>query len=115
MIAVATISLWPSFHLQTAPASLFLCAISVCRSWFGGGGPGLLATAISATFFYYYFLPPLHSFFVKPEEIPRFIVFLVAALFVWTLGAAQNSAHVESLRRARDDLKGIVQTASEEN
>src|SRR5258708_681016 len=44
----------------------------------------------------------------KPEEIPRFIVFLVAALFVWTLSAAQNRA-TESIRRARDDLKATVQ------
>src|SRR5216683_2171330 len=107
VIAVAIISLWPSFHLQTAPASLFLCAI-LFGAWFGGAGPGLLATAISGTVFYYYFLPPVHSFAAKPEEIPRFVVFLVAALFVWTLSAAQNSA-TESLRRARDDLKATVQ------
>jgi C4-dicarboxylate-specific signal transduction histidine kinase len=107
VIAVAIISLWPSFHLETAPASLFLCAI-LFGAWFGGGGPGLLATTISATLFYYYFLPPVHTFAAKPEEIPRFVVFFVAALFVWTLSAAQNSA-TESLKRARDDLKATVQ------
>ena len=107
VIAVASISLWPAFHLQTAPASLFLCAI-LFGAWLGGAGPGLLATALSATVFYYYFLPPIHSFALKPEEIPRFIVFLVAALFVWTLSAAQNRA-TESIRRARDDLKATVQ------
>jgi len=107
VIAVASISLWPAFHLQTAPASLFLCAI-LFGAWLGGAGPGLLATALSATVFYYYFLPPVHSFALKPEEIPRFIVFLVAALFVWTLSAAQNRT-TESIRRARDDLKATVQ------
>jgi len=113
VIAVAIISLWPSFHLQTAPASLFLCAI-LFGAWFGGAGPGLLATAISATVFYYYFLPPVYTFAAKPEEIPRFIVFFVAALFVWTLSAAQNSA-TESLRRARDGLKEIVQELQNTN
>jgi C4-dicarboxylate-specific signal transduction histidine kinase len=107
VIAVAIMSLWPSFHLQTAPASLFLCAI-LFGAWFGGAGPGLLATTISATLFYYYFLPPVHTFAAKPEEIPRFVVFFVAALFVWMLSAAQNSA-TESLKRARDDLKATVQ------
>src|SRR5882672_4508853 len=107
VIAVAIMSLWPSFHLQTAPASLFLCAI-LFGAWFGGAGPGLLATTISATLFYYYVLPPVHTFAAKPEEIPRFVVFFVAALFVWTLSAAQNSA-TESLKRARDDLKATVQ------
>jgi len=107
VIAVAIISLWPSLHLQTAPASLFLCAI-LLGAWLGGAGPGLLATAISSTLFYYYFLPPVHSFSAKLEELPRFIVFLVAALFVWTLSAAQNST-TESIRRARDDLRATVQ------
>ena len=107
VIAVAIISLWPSFHLQTAPASLFLCAI-LLGAWLGGAGPGLLGTALSATVFYYYFLPPVNSFALKPEEIPRFIVFLLAALFVWTLSAAQNSA-TESIKRGRDDLKATVQ------
>jgi C4-dicarboxylate-specific signal transduction histidine kinase len=107
VIAVAIISLWPSFHLQTAPASLFLCAI-LLGAWLGGAGPGLLGTALSATVFYYYFLPPVNSFALKPEEIPRFIVFLLAALFVWTLSAAQNSA-TESIRRGGDDLKATVQ------
>jgi len=113
VIGVAIISLWPSFHLQTAPASLFLCAI-LFGAWFGGAGPGLLATTISATVFYYYFLPPVHTFAAKPEEIPRFVVFFVAALFVWTLSAAQNSA-TESLRRARDGLKEIVQELQNTN
>src|ERR1700681_567244 len=103
VIAAAIISLWPAMHLQTAPASLFLCAI-LFGAWLGGAGPGLVATALAATVFYYYFLPPVHSFALKPEEIPRFIVFLVAALFVWTLSAAQNRA-TESIRLARDDLK----------
>jgi PAS domain S-box-containing protein len=74
----------------------------------------LLATTISATLFYYYFLPPVHTFAAKPEEIPRFVVFFVAALFVWTLSAAQNSA-TESLRRARDDLKATVQELQKTN
>jgi C4-dicarboxylate-specific signal transduction histidine kinase len=107
VIAVAIISLLPSFHLQTAPASLFLCAI-LFGAWLGGAGPGLLATAISAIIFYYYFLPPVHSFAAKPEEIPRFVIFLVAAVFVWSLSAAQKSA-TESLQRTRDDLKETVQ------
>src|ERR1700686_1890864 len=107
VIAVAIVSLWPTFHLQAAPASLFLCAI-LFGAWLGGAGPGLLATALSAVVFYFYFLPPVHSFAAKPEEIPRFIVFLVAALFVWSLSAAQKSA-TESVRRARDDLKATVQ------
>jgi len=51
---------------------------------------------------------PAYSLAAKPEEIPRFVIFMVSTLFVGTLSAAQRSA-TESLRRARDDLKGTVQ------
>jgi C4-dicarboxylate-specific signal transduction histidine kinase len=68
----------------------------------------LLATALSGLAFYYYFLPPMYSLAAKPEEIPRLVIFAVSALFVGSLSAAQRSA-TESLRRARDDLKGTVQ------
>ena len=100
-------------HLESAPVSLFLCAVML-SSWFGGAGPGLLATTLSSFAFYYYFLHPMHSLAAKPEEIPRFVAFTVSALFVGSLSAAQRSA-TESLRRARDDLKGTVQELQKTN
>jgi C4-dicarboxylate-specific signal transduction histidine kinase len=113
-VAVAlTISRWPALHLQDAPVSLFLCAV-ILSAWFGGVGPGLLATALSALAFYYYFLPPIHSWDAKPGEIPRLVIFIVSALFVGSLSVAQRSA-TESLRRARDDLRGTVQELQRSN
>ena len=111
--AALTISRWPTLHLQDAPVSLFLCAVML-GAWFGGIGPGLLATFLSAAAFNYYFLPPIHSLGVKPEEIPRLAIFIVSALFVGSLSIAQRSA-TESLRRARDDLRGTVQELQRSN
>jgi C4-dicarboxylate-specific signal transduction histidine kinase len=74
----------------------------------------LLATILSALAFYYYFLPPMYSMDAKPGEIPRLVIFMVSALFVGSLTAAQRSA-MESLRRARDDLKGTVQELQSTN
>lgn len=105
--AALIISRWPPLHLQEAPVSLFLCAV-ILSAWFGGVGPGLLATSLSALAFYYYFLPPIHSLGPKPDEIARLIVFMLSALFVGSLSVAQRSA-TESLRGARDDLKETVQ------
>jgi C4-dicarboxylate-specific signal transduction histidine kinase len=107
------ISRLPTVHLQDAPVSLFLCAV-LLSAWFGGVGPGLLATVLSAVAFYYYFLPPIYSLDAKPGEIPRLVIFMVSALFVGSLSAAQRSA-TESLRRARDDLKGTVQQLQSTN
>ena len=111
--AALIISRWPGLHLQDAPVSLFLCAV-ILSAWFGGAGPGLLATTLSAFAFYYYFLPPIYSLGAKPGEIPRFLVFTVSVLFVGSLSAAQRSA-MESLRRARDDLKETVQELQRTN
>ena len=107
-VAVATlVSHWPTLHLGSAPVSLLLCAV-MFAAWLGGVGPGLLAVVLSAVVFYFVFLPPIDSLVAKPEQIPRFVVFLVSAFFVGTLSAAQRSA-TESLREARDHLKEIVE------
>jgi len=111
--AAMIISRLPAVHLQDAPVSLFLCAV-ILSAWFGGIGPGLLATAVSALAFNYYFLPPIHSLGPKPDEIPRLVIFTVSALFVGSLSAAQRSA-AESLGRARDDLAGTVQELQSTN
>ncbi len=104
--AVLLISRWPPLHLEGAPASLFLCAI-VISAWLGGVGPGLLALVLSCLAFNYYFLNPLYSFAVKPEEIPRIVIFGVSALIAGSLSAAQRSA-TESLRSSRDYLTETV-------
>ncbi len=111
--AALIISRLPGVHLQDAPVSLFLCAV-ILSAWFGGVGPGLLATVLSALAFNYYFLPPIHSLGPKPEEIPRLVIFTVSALFVGSLSAAERSA-IESLRRARDDLRKTVQELQSTN
>src|SRR5438132_2134403 len=111
--AALIISRLPAIHLQDAPVSLFLCAV-LLSAWFGGVGPGLLATVLSALAFNYYFLPPIHSLGPKPEEIPRLVIFTVSALFVGSLSAAERSA-IESLRRARDDLRKTVQELQSTN
>jgi PAS domain S-box-containing protein len=111
--AALIISGLPAIHLQDAPVSLLLCAV-ILSAWFGGVGPGLLATALSALAFNYYFLPPIHSLGPKPDEIPRLVIFTVSALFVGSLSAAQRIV-MESLRRARDDLKATVQELQNTN
>ena len=114
LVAVALIvSRWPMLHLQTAPVSLFVCAVMV-SAWLGGVGPGLLATSLSSLAFDYYFLEPLYSFVLRPEEIPRAAIFALATLVVALLSAAQRGA-TESLRRSHDTLKGTVQELQRAN
>ena len=71
MLSVALalfIAHWPVLHLESAPVSLFLCAVML-SAWLGGVGPGFLASVLSAVVFYYTFLLPIDSFAAKPTEI----------------------------------------------
>ena len=111
--AALIVSRWPALHLETAPASLFLCAVMI-SAWLGGIGPGLLATALSCLAFNYYFLQPLYSFALKSDELPRLVVFGVSAIIAGSLSAAQRSA-TESLRSARDYLTEAVKELQRTN
>jgi transcriptional regulator with PAS, ATPase and Fis domain len=104
---------WPVIHLESAPVSLLLCAVML-SGWFGGAGPGLLSVFLSACAFYFSFLPPVDSFAAKPEQMPRFLVFVISSLFVGSLSVAQRRA-TESLRRTRDSLREAVVKLEETN
>ena len=118
-IAVLSVSLaltlarWPALGLDAAPVSVFLCAV-MFSAWWGGVGPGMVATLLSVLAFDYFFLVPRYAVIPLHREIPRFIAFVLSALFVGSLSAAQKKS-TESLRRARDELKGTVQELERAN
>jgi PAS domain S-box-containing protein len=86
-----------------AYVSFFLAAVMV-SAWFGGLGPGLLATALSGLALAYALFPnqPLA---IGASELPHLVSFGLAALLITLLSASQRRA-TESLRRVRDELKG---------
>jgi len=108
---VLALTHWLNFYLHAAPASLFICAVAV-SAWLGGLMPGLLATVLSCLVFAYFFLPPLHSLAVVPSEIPRLVVFLLAALFVTCLSVAERSA-TKALRESEQRFRDYAETASD--
>ncbi len=94
-------------YLQSSPTLfLFLCAI-IFAAWFGGVGPGLVATALSVLAFDYFFLPPTYSFKFLLQDLPRIALFAMAAFFVVGLMTAQRNT-AESLHRSRADLEDKV-------
>lgn len=85
---------------------LLLAAIAF-TTWFGGVGPGLLATLLATLAVDYYFVPPIYTWAVAPEEIPGVIAFALSALlFVW-ISAARRSSE-EALRGAHDAMEAAV-------
>jgi K+-sensing histidine kinase KdpD len=101
-----------------ATVSLFLCTI-ILSAWFGGIGPGLLASAISILSFRYLFLSPIYSFAVDVEHLPRLALFVLVALFVGSLTAAQRSAclrwldrDVPQLHEVRDSVQLMIKDSN---
>ena len=107
------ISRWLFLHLGAPPGTLFICTVML-SAWYGGVGPALLATALSAFAFHYFFLPPMYSFGLRHGEIPKLSMYILANLIVGLLSAAQRNAK-ESLRRTGDDLHRTVQDLQRTN
>jgi C4-dicarboxylate-specific signal transduction histidine kinase len=100
-VAVATIVQ----HLAGAsfavtPTFVFAVLLS---AWFGGMGPGLLATALSILLIEYYFIPPIEKSAAQSAHMPPLTLFSLAALLVVWLSARDRNA-AKSLLRTRDQL-----------
>lgn len=113
-VASVAVALGPALaaggHLQFAPYTLLFCA-ALFASWFGGLGPGLLATALSVLAFDYFFLDPAHSISLTwgDQSLLTLAVFAVTAVSMVSIIAAQRRKQVEdSSRRAEIELQRII-------
>jgi signal transduction histidine kinase len=105
-----TLLLWPLIEPTITP--LFFVAVMV-SAWYGGLGPGLLATILAAFASAYFFIPPLYSLNMGWDDLLRLGVFLLVALAVNSLTVARRRAE-EALRSAHDELERRVQTRTAE-
>jgi C4-dicarboxylate-specific signal transduction histidine kinase len=92
------------------PGTLYLCAVML-SVWFGGVGPGLLASVLSTLAYHYNFR---HSPDPTLREMPRLLMVFLSNILIVLISAAQRSGK-ESLRRTRDDLKRTVEDLQRTN
>jgi PAS domain S-box-containing protein len=85
------------------PGTLYLCSVML-SVWFGGVGPGLLASVLSTLAYHLYFR---HSQDPTLREMPRLFMVFLSNILVASVSAAQWNAK-ESLKRTRDDLTETV-------
>jgi C4-dicarboxylate-specific signal transduction histidine kinase len=105
-----TLLLWPMIKPSVSP--LFFAAVML-SAWYGGLGPGLLATALAVVAIDYFFLPPPSTRIIALDEFLRLGVFVLVALLISSLTAARKRAE-EALRRAHDELELHVQERTAE-
>lgn len=85
-------ALIPFLNLEV-PFILYFPTLVLC-AWFGGLGPGLVATALGGVIALYFFLPPQYSFELSSPTA-------AAQLIIFSLAGALISLMAENLHRAR--------------
>jgi len=101
---------WPL--VQRSPSSLFFASVMM-SAWYGGLGPGILATVLSALSLDYFFIAPVNSIKLDWSAIVRLSVFLLVALLTSYLTAARKRAE-EALRSAHGELEKRVEERTAE-
>src|SRR5262245_21177524 len=73
----------------TARPYIFFFPAVACAAWFGGMGPGVLATVLASAAARWFFIEPLYSFVVaNPYDLVSDFAFLIGCTFiVGALGA----------------------------
>ncbi|MDB5291498.1 MAG: Chemotaxis protein methyltransferase CheR [Phycisphaerales bacterium] len=99
-------------------AALGFFAVVMFAAWYGGLGPGLLATVVSAFVSDYLFLPPIYAFNLHSwSDWMRLSQFLVEGTLISVLGGSLHRAYAgasaekeraEAANRAKDDFLATV-------
>lgn len=102
-------------YLSATPTTIFFAAVALA-AWFGGTGPGLFATALSALAVDYFVVPPLYRFDLNLDHVIRLGVFVVVALVIsglqQSLRATTRRAE-EREQEARHELAERLRMESE--
>jgi PAS domain S-box-containing protein len=103
---VLLLKLWQDPLLgRNTPFLAFVAAIMV-TSWYGGFGPGALATLLSGLASDYFFIPPLGGLLASFADMARLGVFMLEGLLI--------SALCSALRRSRSEVLARVQARTAE-
>jgi len=108
--------LWP--FIEPAPVPLFFAAI--LAAFWGGFGPGLFASVISALAIDYFFIPPFDHFEWSFPNLVRMGVFIAVSSLVSWLNTTRKRLMDErtnlltQIEGFNDDLRREVQSATQE-
>ena len=100
----------PLLH-GTAIYQLPIAAV-VLSAWYGGRGPGLLASLICATGILYWFIPPANSFELSPDYALAFFIFIALCLFLTEFGAGRRRAE-HTLRAGEERFRTFLDVAAD--
>jgi PAS domain S-box-containing protein len=86
---------------------LSLAAI-VLAAWYGGRGPGRLATSVCVVGTFYFFVPPVRSWQISAEHLPSFTVFVVLCVALTEFSSGRRRLE-RALRAAEERFRTLVE------
>jgi hypothetical protein len=94
------LSIWvPTPFLEKRHSALFFVAV-MASTWYGGRGPGLLATALSAAAIEYFLVRPFDLPLAADAILVRVAVFVLAAVLISSLNQQRLRAEVTARANA---------------
>jgi signal transduction histidine kinase len=121
-VVATVIALITTFALKRegpAPTYMFFLPAVALAGWYGGRGPGVLATALSLLFIKYAFLPPVGTLRISHvADLRALVAFLIATqTIIWimdVLGRARGLAesHAAEVERVNEELKHVAERAT---
>jgi K+-sensing histidine kinase KdpD len=121
-VVATVIALVATFALKRegpAPTYMFFLPAVALAGWYGGRGPGVLATALSLLFIKYAFLPPVGTLWIsRVTDLNALVAFLIATqTIIWimdVLGRARGLAelHAAEVERVNEELKQVAERAT---
>jgi PAS domain S-box-containing protein len=100
----------PLLH-GTAIYQLPIAAV-VLSGWYGGRGPGLLASLICAIGILYWFVPPANSFELSPDYALAFFIFLALALLLTQFSEGRRRAQ-HALQASEERFRTFLDVAAD--
>ena len=101
-LALYVRSALPLLH-GTAIYQLPIAAV-VLSAWYGGRGPGLLASVVCATGILYWLIPPVNSFELHSDYALAFLIFIALCLLLTAFSAGRRRAE-QALRVSEERLR----------
>jgi PAS domain S-box-containing protein len=109
-VVVTSLALLLKSGLGQGTPILFLAAVMI-SAWYGGLGPGLVATVLSVLSNDYFFIDPRYSFAVHSvSDILQLVIFAAVAILINILTSAQHRAE-RVLRESAEAVRLIVKGA----
>jgi PAS domain S-box-containing protein len=130
-IAVASVAVVLGFHLLMDAlfihysllllilGAMMLSTSIMISAWYGGLGPGLLATVLAALIADYHFVSPIHSFVGLGVKTTPLVAFVLEGIFVSSLVGTLRFARSRAEERTREAqgleerYRAVVEQAAE--